>query len=70
MYITEWGAGGNPGGMGGTIGFEAANDWFLNQISGYLGIAAICKFNGASITGYITSKITCSLFNKISILVF
>jgi len=54
MYITEWGAGGNPGGMGGTIGFEAANDWFLNQISGYLGIAAICKFNGASITGYIT----------------
>ena len=40
--------------MGGTIGFEAANDWFLNQISGYLGIAAICKFNGASITGYIT----------------
>ena len=43
MYITEWGAGGNPGGMGGTIGFEAANDWFLNQISGYLGIAAICK---------------------------
>lgn len=54
MYVTEWGAGGNVGGMGGTVGFEAANDWFLNQISGYSHIRAICKFNGPSITGYIT----------------
>lgn len=54
LYITEYGAGGNPGGMGGTLGFEAANDWFLNQISGYMNVDAVCKFNGASITGYIT----------------
>lgn len=54
MYITEWGAGGNVGGIGGTVGFEAANDWFLNEISGYSNVRAVCKFNGASITGYIT----------------
>lgn len=56
IYVTEYGAGGNPGGLGGAIGFEAANDWFLSQSKQYAQIRVLCKFNGPSVTGIITKK--------------
>ena len=59
MFITEFGPGGTPGNVGGTFGFEAASDWFLNQINDYPeAVAIVCRFNGPSITGIITKKST------------
>jgi len=56
IYVTEYGAGGNPGGLGGALGFEAANDWLLNEAKAYPQIRVMCKFNGPSVTGIITKK--------------
>ena len=43
------------GQISGTIGYEACFDWFLNQtLKDQDIIAAVCRFNGAGITGSIT----------------
>lgn len=56
MWVTEYGPPGNPGGLGGAIGFEACTDWFLNRCKAYPQIRVLCKFNGPSVTGFITKK--------------
>ncbi len=56
MWVTEYGPPGNPGGLGGAVGFEATTDWFLNETKQYSDIRVLCKFNGPSVTGIITKK--------------
>jgi len=55
IYITEYGPATGPGEIGGTLGYEAATDWFLNRTKADADIiAALCRFNGPSATGIIT----------------
>ena len=55
LWITEFGPPVGVGQISGTIGYEACFDWFLNQtLKDQDIIAAVCRFNGAGITGSIT----------------
>lgn len=55
IYITEYGPATGPGEIGGTLGYEATTDWFLNRSKADADIiAALCRFNGPSLTGVIT----------------
>lgn len=55
IYITEYGPATGPGEIGNTLGYEAATDWFLNKTEADADIiAALCRFNGPSLTGVIT----------------
>ena len=55
LFITEFGPPVGVGQISGTIGYEACYDWFLNQtLKDQDIIAAVCRFNGAGITGSIT----------------
>lgn len=55
LWITEFGPPVGVGQISGTIGYEACFDWFLNKtLNDQDIIAAVCRFNGAGITGSIT----------------
>lgn len=55
MWITEVGCAVGVGVISGTIGYEATFDWFLNKtLNDRDIISAVCRFNGAGITGSIT----------------
>ncbi len=55
MWVTEGFTAVGVGVISGTVGYEAAFDWVLNRtLEDQDIIAAVCRFNGAGITGSIT----------------
>lgn len=51
LYLSEFGPAGNVGNLQNTLGFQATEDWFYNQIQRYDEVAYCLKFNGPSPSG-------------------
>lgn len=56
LWVTEFGPMANVGPLSNTLGYEALQDWFYNQVNHEDVFAAICKFNGPGTPTGCTSK--------------